>query len=165
VSLESGAIPRFATVSAFDPAGRKLLTDTRAPTDRGFVYFEQIPAGAWNLLVSAPGAAPAWVSAEVPGTVRGVVLPSAAPLTVRVPALMETGGAGTLTLASPAGEPFFQVEPGGELRSRWTVSAGLFTLPDVPAGSWSVRVDGARGGTWLATAVTDGRTPSEVSLE
>jgi protocatechuate 3,4-dioxygenase beta subunit len=165
VSLDSGDVPRVATVSAFDSAGRKLLTDTRTPTDRGFVYFEQFPAGTWNLLVSAPGAAPRWVTAEVPGSVPGVVLAHAAPLTVRVPALMEAGAAGTLTLTLPSGDPYFQVEPGGDTRSQWSVSAGLITLPDVPAGVWSLRVDAARGGTWLETVVTDGRTPSQVSLE
>ncbi len=165
VHLESGAVPRFATVSAFDSSGRKVLTDTRIPTGRGFVHFEQLPAGNWNLLVSAPGAAPKWITAEVPGSAPGVILSHAAPLTVRVPALMEAGAAGSLTLTLPGGGLFLQVEPGGDIRSRWTVSAGLVTLPDVPAGVWSVRVDGARGGTWVGTAVTDGRTPSQVSLE
>jgi hypothetical protein len=78
---------------------------------------------------------------------------------------MEAGAAGTLTLTLPSGDPYFQVEPGGDIRSRWSVSAGLITLPDVPAGVWSLRVDAARGGTWLETVVTDGRTPSQVSLE
>lgn len=165
VRLDSGAVPRFATVSAFDSSGRKVLTDTRVPTDSGFVHFEQFPAGTWNLLVSAPGAAPKRLTAEVPGVVPGVILSQAAPLTVRVPALREAGAAGSITLSLPGGDPFYQVEPGGDVRSRWTVSAGLVTLPDVPAGVWSVRVDGARGGTWLGTAVTDGRTPSQVSLE
>lgn len=165
VRFDSGEVPSFVTVSAFDAAGNKRFTDTRYLTDRGYVSFEQLPAGTWNLLVSAEGGAPAWISVTAPGYEPGVVLSHAAPLVVRVPALMEAGAAGTLTLAGEDGEPFFQVEPGGAIRSQWTVSAGLVTLTNVPAGVWSVRVDGARGGTWIGTAVTDGRAPSQVSLE
>lgn len=165
VHLESGGVPRMATVSAFDGSGHLLVNDTRRVSDRGFVYFGQIPAGVWNLLVSAPGAAPAWVTAEVPGSNPEVVLPPAAPLVVRVPALMQADATGTLTVAGENGDPFFQVDPTGEIQSQWTLSAGLVTLSDVPAGIWSLRVDGAQGETWLGTVVTDGRTPSQVNLE
>lgn len=165
VHLESGGVPRMATVSVFDESGRMVLTDTRSVTDRGFVHFAQIPAGVWDLLVSAPGAAAAWVRAEVPDSAPQVVLPSAAPLVVRVPALMAADAAGTLAVVGEGGEPYFQVDPVGEIRSRWTLTAGLVTVPDLPAGVWTLRVDGAEGGTWIGTTVTDGRTPSQVSLE
>jgi protocatechuate 3,4-dioxygenase beta subunit len=165
VHLENGGVPRAVTVSAFDRGGAKLLTDTRPTTDRGYVYFDQIPAGAWNLLVTAPGAASAWITAEVPGMVPPVSLPPAAPLTVRVPALMEAGAAGILTVAAQSGEPFFQVEPAGDVRSRWTLSGGLVTVDDLPAGVWTLRVEAAQGATWLGTAATDGLAPSQVSLE
>jgi hypothetical protein len=165
VHLESGGVPQMATVSAFDAAGHLAVTDTRRVSDRGFVYFSQIPAGTWNLLVSAAGAAPTWLTAEVPGHPPEVVLPPAAPLVVRVPALMAADATGTLAIAQPSGEPFFQVDPTGQVQSRWTLSGGLVTLPDVPAGVWSLRVDGADGGTWLGSVVTDGRTPKQVSLE
>lgn len=165
VHLENGGVPRAVTVSAFDPAGGKRLTDTRPTTDRGFVYFDQIPAGTWNLLLSAQGAAPAWITAEVPGMVPPVYLPPAAPLTVRVPALMEAGAAGVLTVAAQSGEPFFQVEPAGDVQSRWTLSGGLVTVDDLPAGVWTLRVEAAQGATWLGTAATDGLAPSQVSLE
>jgi hypothetical protein len=120
---------------------------------------------SWNLLVSASGTAPTWVRAEVPGNRPEVVLPPAAPLEVRVPELMESGAAGSLSLASGAGTLFFQVDPAGEIRTRWTVHAGLQTLADVPAGSWVVRVDGAQGGTWTGVVETDGRSPARVILE
>jgi hypothetical protein len=84
---------------------------------------------------------------------------------VRVPALMQADATGTLTVAGENGDPFFQVDPTGEIQSQWTLSAGLVTLSDVPAGIWSLRVDGAQGETWLGTVVTDGRTPSQVNLE
>jgi len=165
VRLDTGEVPGLATVSAFDAAGRRLVTDTRPLSDKGFVHFAQFPPGAWNLLVSTPGAAPAWITATVPGAAEPVLLSPAAPLTVRVPALLDPGGAATLAVFSPAGETFFQIEPGGAMRTRWTLSGGSVTLADVPAGVWSLRVDGVQGRTWFGTAVTDGRTPSQVSLE
>jgi hypothetical protein len=165
VHLADGGTPRFATVSAFDASGRLVIHDSRVVSDRGFAFFDQIPAGTWNLLVSASGTAPTWVRAEVPGNRPEVELPPAAPLEVRVSELMESGAAGSLSLASGAGTLFFQVDPAGEIRTRWTVHAGLLTLADVPAGSWVVRVDGAQGGTWTGVVETDGRSPARVILE
>jgi len=165
VHLASGGVPPMATVSAFDAAGHLAVTDTRRVSDRGFVYFSQIPAGTWNLLVSAAGAAPTWLTAEVPGPPPEVVLPPAAPLVVRVPVLMAADATGILAVTRPSGEPFFQIDPTGQVQSQWTLSGGLVTVSDFPAGVWSLRVDGSDGGTWLGTVVTDGRTPSQVSLE
>jgi protocatechuate 3,4-dioxygenase beta subunit len=165
VHLAAGGVPRMATVSAFDPSGRLVVHDTRVVSGRGFVYYDQIPAGTWDLLVSAPGTAPTWVRAEVPDSRPQVVLPPAAPLSVRVPVLVETDAAGTLTVVSESGQPFFQVDPAGEIRTRWTLSGGLITLADVPAGTWLMRVDGAQGGTWTGAVATDGRSPVQVTLE
>jgi hypothetical protein len=165
VRLASGEVPGLVTVAVFDAAGGLLVTDTRGPTDAGYVAFEQVPAGTWRALVGAVGAAPVWIAAAVPGPEVEVVLAPGAPLTVRVPALIATGSAATLTLAGGAGNPFFQVEPGGAIRSRWSLATGLITLADVPAGVWTLRVDDLEGGTWAGTAVTDGAAPAVVTLE
>lgn len=164
VRAGSGPPPGFVTVSAFDASGRKVHTDTKTVTDNGFAYFQQLPPGRWNLLVDAQGTAAEWVSAEVPGAAE-VVLSPAALLSVRVPALMESGGAGTVTVVSASGESFFEVEPGGTLRDRWPLEDGLATVPDLPAGEWTVRVTSAAGEVWTAPAATDGVAPAQVSLE
>lgn len=164
VRAGTGPPPGFVTVSAFDGSGRKIHTDTERVTDNGFAYFQQLPPGRWNLLVDAQGTAAEWVSAEVPGA-QEVVLSPAALLSVRVPALIESGGAGTVTVASASGEPFFEVEPGGTLRDRWPLEHGLATVPDLPAGEWTVRVTSAGGEAWTAPAATDGVTPAQVTLE
>lgn len=161
--LDTGEVPGLVTVSAFTPEGDLLLSDTKPLSDTGRTYYSQLPAGTWNLLVSTEGAAAQWTRAEVPGAVQ-LVLRSAAPLTVRVPALMESGGAATLTVLGADGQAFFQVQPGGEIRSRFPVVGGVVTVPDVPAGAWRLQVVGADGTVREGQATTDGRTPVAVSL-
>lgn len=165
VHLSSGGAPRFATVNAFDPSGRNVLNETIPVTDRGYLALGELPAGSWNLLVSAAGGAPTWVQTTVPGPTPEVVLPPAAPLTVRVPALADSGAAGILTLTGERGDLHLHVDPGGSPADRWTITAGLATLTDVPAGVWTVRVEGTHGGAFLGTVTTDGLTPQQISLE
>lgn len=161
--LDTGEIPGLVTLSAFTPEGDLLLTDTKPLSDNGRAHFSQLPAGRWSLLVSTEGAAAQWAEAEVPGAVQ-LVMRSAAPLTVRVPPLMDSGGSASLTILGADGQAFFQVQPGGEIRSRWTVAGGVVVVPNVPAGVWRLQVVGSDGPVWAGQAATDGRTPVEVSL-
>jgi protocatechuate 3,4-dioxygenase beta subunit len=165
LKLVSGEIPGVTTLSLFDTEGRKILTDTRAPTDAGYVHFPLAPKGTWRLLVSTPGAAPTELTATIPGPLVELTLPSAAPLTVRVPALVEYPSAALLTLLASDGQPIRRVDPGGDIRRQWPFIGGRATVDDLPAGHWTVRIEAEDGRQWDRRAITDGALPVVVTVE
>lgn len=165
VRLASGRTPRFVHLRALDAGGLLAVAETRVADDGGYVRFPTVPAGAWELLVSAPDAAAVRVAAEVPGDPVEVVLPSAGRLEVRVPALLETEEVATVAVADAAGRPFVDVDAGGELRDTWRLVGGRATVPGVPAGVWTLLASSPAGRSWTATVTTTGGPVVEVILE
>jgi hypothetical protein len=166
VRIDGGRTPGFVTVSAIDPAGRIFLTERQPPGEGGRVRLATLPPGSWTLLVSAPGAAVTPVAATVPGDPVPVTLPPAAPLRVRVPALLESGLTATLIILGRDGQPLQAIDPASGLPTReWRVAAGTATAEGIPAGLWTLRVITADGQTLQREVATSGLAETQVDLK
>lgn len=165
VRLAAGGTPPQVTVSAFDSEGRLVHTEMLGLTADGHGVVSALPTGSWQLQVSAPGGAPAWVAAEVPGDPLPVILPAGGALRVRVPALLEEGLSGGLTLTDAAGRPFLAPDGAGVLRTVWPLEGGVTVLDGVPEGVWTLTATGPRGRTWQTQVAVPGGGEVDVRLE
>jgi hypothetical protein len=154
VRLASGRPPPVASVAVLDAAGGAVHAVTQALTADGAAWFGSVPAGAWTLLVSAPGGVPVRVAATVPGEPLAVALPDAARLRVRVPVLVESNLNARLELADAAGRLFEGADIAGLPRRWWPVAGGTAVVDGVAAGAWSLRVTAADGQVWAGAATT-----------
>ncbi|HEX6865135.1 MAG TPA: carboxypeptidase-like regulatory domain-containing protein, partial [Thermoanaerobaculia bacterium] len=155
VRFASGGRPPHVSAAVLDGSGRQVLFEIRAVDPSGRARFPTVPAGSWEVLVSAPGAALASVSARVPGAPVPVVLRNAGRLTVRIPALAGSDQVATLTLTGEGGA-FRALSPYGTVRTQWTVEGGKAIVEGVPAGTWSLSVTAPDGKSWSGTATTAG---------
>jgi hypothetical protein len=162
VRLASGGRPPHVSAAVLDGTGRQILFEVRAVDPSGRVRFPTVPAGSWEVLVSAPGAALASVPARVPGGPVPVALRNAGRLTVRVPALASSDQVAVLTLSSEGGA-FRNLSPYGTVQNQWTVEGGKAIVEGVPAGTWSLTVTAPDGKSWSGTATTAG-ADQEVGL-
>ncbi len=165
VRLASGRTPRFVHMAVHDAAGRQIMAESRVPDAGGHVRFATVPPGTWELRVGAFEGAMRHLTMTVPGEPLAVVLQDAGRLRVRVPALLETPSMATLQVWRQDGRPFRQLAMGGELRGEWPVVAGVATVPEVPAGVWTLRVAAPDGAVWEGVAVTTGGPDVEAILE
>jgi hypothetical protein len=161
VHLASGTVPAEVEVRA-EAAG---LAERRKVERDGHVRLPSLPAGTWNLAVTAPGGSPVRVVAQVPGPAVAVILPDAAPLQVEVPALLESDLIGSLRLADAAGRLLEIVSPAGQLGSQTALVAGRALVPAVPAGAWNLQAETPDGRRWSAVVTTDGRSSLVLRLE
>lgn len=164
VRLASGAVPRFAAVGIFDAGGQPLVAESRNLDADGFARFDTVPAGDWEIVVSAPGGAVTRVAVEVPGEPLAVVLPDAGRLSVRVPEMLETDRVAALTVHDAAGRLLEGLDEAGALRRQWTLAGGVAVVDGVPAGVWTLRVTAAER-RWEGVAVTSGTGEVEAILE
>ncbi|HSF39650.1 MAG TPA: carboxypeptidase-like regulatory domain-containing protein [Thermoanaerobaculia bacterium] len=155
VRFASGGRPPHVTAAVLDASGRPILFEVRPVDASGRARFPTVPAGSWEVLVSAPGAALASVPARVPGGPVPVVLRSAGRLTVRVPALASSDQVATLTL-SGSGGAFRTLSVYGTVQSQWAVEGGKAIVEGVPAGTWSLTMTAPDGKSWSGTATTAG---------
>jgi len=165
VRLAAGGTPPQVTVSAFDPEGRLVHAETLGLTADGHGVVGALAAGSWQLQVTAPGGAPVWVAAEVPGDPVPVILPAGGALRVRVPALLEAGLSGGLTLTDAAGRPFLAPDRAGVLRTVWPLEGGVTVLDGVPEGVWTLTATGPEGRTWQTQVTVPGGGEVDVRLE
>jgi len=169
VGLAGGRPPASVTVSASAPSGppdQIFLTERLPVGEEGRVRLATLPPGSWALLVSAPGAAVTSVPAAVPGPPVSVILPPAAPLRVRVPALLRSGLIASLAILGRDGQPLQAVDPASGLPARaWRVAGGSALVDGVPAGVWTLRVSAADGQVWQREATTSGLAETRVDVE
>ena len=164
VSLASGEIPPAVTVLVVDPAGQALLTESRAADGAGRVRLPTVPAGSWQVVVSAPGTAASSVSAEVPGPPVSVRLRPAGSFDVRVPALATSDLTADIRLVGPDQRPLSTLEPARGLVDSWQLVAGRTRVGGVPPGLWQLRVTAADGQVWSDTAVAEPGQQVDVEL-
>lgn len=160
-----GPPPRMTTIVVLDDTGRAVHFEEPVLSPLGHGFLTQLAEGRWSLLVKAAGAAVAAVPATLPGPAVEVVLPPAAPLTVRVPELTDWRQPASLSILAADGSAWFDVAPGGSLQAAWPLAGGTVTVPDLPAGAWRLVVTAADGRAWSAVATTDGASPAEVRLD
>jgi len=165
VRRSEGPPPIRATVVVFGQDGRSVHAEEALLSAYGYGYLRQVPPGSWTLLIKAPGSAAAIARVTVPGDPLEVTLPPGAPLTVRVPALLESNAAAVLTVTAADGTRHLGVDPGGTLRQSWPLTGGKATVPDLPAGSWLLEVTAVDGRLWTASAVTAGDAAAIVEIE
>jgi hypothetical protein len=134
---------------------------TYSPTGDGTVAVDVVPAGTWQLLVSAAGTATVETTVRVPGPTVPVALPAARTLTVRAPAFAESRA--TLTLTGQDGRPFRQLVQTA-LQDRFLLVRGQAQVTGLPHGSWALRVEGEDGSVLSGVASTEGGV-TEVVLE
>jgi uncharacterized GH25 family protein len=135
-------------VAALDAGERSVLHGQYSAGEGGVVRLDELPAGSWTLLVTSGGSATASIAVESPGAAVPVRLPEAGILQVRVTELEGTGLQASARLLDAAGRAyrsalFFQT------MTKWPLFDGVGTIPQVPAGTWTLEVstpDGER--TW-----------------
>ncbi|HKV09141.1 MAG TPA: carboxypeptidase-like regulatory domain-containing protein, partial [Thermoanaerobaculia bacterium] len=155
VRFASGGRPPHVAAAVLDASGRPVLFEIRPVDASGRARLATVPAGSWEVLVSAPGAALASVPARVPGGLMPVVLQNAGRLTVRVPALAGSDQVAVLTLAGDGGV-FRNLSPYGTVQTQWAVEGGKAIVEGLPAGTWSLTVTAPDGKSWSGTATTAG---------
>lgn len=165
VRLGSGRRPPFVHLAVFDTAGRPLLVESRKVDGAGTAFFPTVPAGEWELLVGAPGGAPARVRVSVPDEPAEVVLADAGRLKVRLPGLVESNVQARLRLAGPDAVSFRSFDHDtGRIRDFWELRNGTAVVEGVPAGEWSIEIVAANGATWQGVVVATGAPLTEVEM-
>ncbi len=166
VGLASGRIPPYATVAVIAPSGHTLLSESRSLDAEGRVRFPTVPAGRWEILVSAPAAAARSLTVDVPEDPVVLILSEAGRLRIRVPGLMEPHLMATLTLTDPSGQPLRSLDPvTATPASAWPVAGGTALVEGVPAGPWVARVESSDGRSWSGTLVAQETGETTVTLD
>lgn len=123
--------------------------------EKGSVRLTRLPAGSWEIRVSARGAALTTVQAVAPGPPVPVTLRPQARLELTVPDLIDDDTVATVELLGPGGQPLSLLGT----RSSIVLRRGRGSLDQLPAGNWTLRVTTADGRAWSAPVVTrPGRT-------
>jgi hypothetical protein len=164
VQLADGTIPEYVTLWGRSGRGESF-SETRAVWREGLTPFSTLPAGDWELWISATGGTAVPRRVSVPSEPLALVLPNAGALQVRVPALVEGEPPALLTVLGADGRAHLHLAWGGQLQTSWPLTAGRATVEGVPAGSWSLEVQTADGRHFVGTAVTTGGPLVEVQLE
>lgn len=154
-----------ASLHVLDANGGVLLSETRGLAHGGYARFPTVPAGTWEVVVTAPGGAATRFTARVPGEALEVVLPPAARLEVRVPALIETNRVATLSLLGPDGRPFRGPGSIGNLQEQWTLQGGAGVVEGLQAGVWTLVVSAPDGQTWQENVALAYGKQAQVILE
>jgi protocatechuate 3,4-dioxygenase beta subunit len=163
--LPSGAIPDQLTIAVLDPAGSLLTGGNFATGENGKVRISTVPAGSWELLVSASGSAVSNLRADAPGDTLMVGLQPACRLVVNVPELADSETIAMVRLRGSDGLPFRSPGFGGMPRSEWRVRAGRTELNTLPPGNWTINVNTSDGRSWTGSATTTAGLMAEATLE
>jgi uncharacterized GH25 family protein len=163
--LPSGGVPSEVRVAVLDPAGGALLAGEYATGEHGSVRLSSVPPGTWSIVVSAGGSATTTVQAQAPGATITVPLPPATALRVSVPALGNTGGMATASVADSRGRPFHSLTWDGRPQREFRMAGGQLEFASLPPGSWRVTVAAPDGQTWTGTATTTPGTTTTLNLE
>ncbi len=166
LQMATGQHPPHATVNVFDEAGRILVAESRPVDAAGQVRFPTVPPGQWSLLVVAPGSAPVQAVATIPGEPLSLVLPEGKSLTVRVPALIGSRQAASVSLLGTTGHPFVGIGSTADgAQTMWRLVGGAAVVEGVPAGLWIVQVAAADGQIWSAATDVGSLHGAEITLE
>jgi hypothetical protein len=163
VRLASGEVPHLLHVLARNGEGATVLAGTYMQKS-GTTELSSLPAGTWQLTVSAPGGGVAMATVTVPGEPVPLTLPPAGRLQVRIPDLTTENRLATLRLLRQGQEPFWTLGPGGTVTQSWTMHGGNATVDGVPAGVWAVIAEASDGRVWSGSVVTQGTGEASVSL-
>lgn len=165
VRLASGEAPPIVHYLALSDANGAALAGSLVPDTRGLVRLPTSGSGSWRISLDAPGGGAAELMAHAPGPPLPVMLPPAAPLAVRVPALYTSDERAQVSIVSPEGTPLHAVGLGGSRVESWPMVGGRVIIDDLPAGTWIVYAATADGRRWGGVALATGTAPAAVVLE
>lgn len=163
--LPSGGVPSELRLAVLDPAGGALISGNYATGENGRVRLSSVPAGSWEIIVSAPGSATSALRAQAPGETVAVALRPASRLKVVVPALAGSGKLAMARVQGSGGQPFRTLSWTGQPQAEWPMDGGQIEFASLPPGSWSVSVAASDGNSWQGSAVTTPGSTVELRLE
>ena len=163
--LPSGRPPDEVRVAVIDPSGAPLVSGVYATGENGRVRLSSVPAGTWEIVVSAAGSATANQRASAPGEAIPVALQPATVLRVRVPELQTSNLVATVQLQDTQGRPFRSLEWSGRPQSDYRMYGRQVEFASLPPGNWSVTVATADGRSWQGQSVTNSGAASELVLD
>ncbi|HKH49700.1 MAG TPA: carboxypeptidase-like regulatory domain-containing protein [Thermoanaerobaculia bacterium] len=165
VRRASGGPPGLLRLRVISPSGAPIVTEIRPVGSDGKVRLSSVPAGSWVLLAASSNAALTAAQVAVPGETIDLVLPDAARIAVRVPALVTTDSIASLKIVGSDGSAFQTLDLAGNLEQQWQLIAGTAIVESVPAGSWVVTATAPDGRQWALPVTTDGRADVQIDLE
>ena len=163
--LPGGAPPDEVRVAVLDGSGSPLVFGNHRTGENGKVRLASVPAGSWEVLLSAAGSGVARVQVQAPGPPLAVALPPACVLRVRVPELDEGGTAARLTVSGAAGGVYRSLDWTGRPYSERVVERGGALVTSMPPGTWNVSVRADDGRAWQGTATTAPGAEALLTLE
>lgn len=166
VRRASGRPPALVHLQARGPQGEVVLAETHQPDASGQMRLGTLPAGTWSLVIGGVGGAAVTTTVTVPSEQPvAVTLPDAAPLRVRVPALMASNLNASLVILGANQQPFWTLGPGGRPEQQWQLTGGTAVVEGVPAGAWTLQVRSPDGQSWVGQVTTSGVSEAFVNLE
>jgi len=153
--LPSGAPPDEISVAVLDAGGGSLSSGSYSTGENGRVRLSSVPAGRWELIVSAAGAATSTIPVQAPGPPVPVQLQPATSLRVVVAELRGTTNLATVSVTGSDGRPFRTLSWTGQPRSEWRMEGGQLEFASLPPGTWTVTVVTTDGRRWAGSATTN----------
>lgn len=146
VALDSGGVP--PSVNAAVLAGDQVVVSGRFDTtEGGRLRLGEVPAGSFELLVSAPGFATREVGVTSPGRLDTLVLTSGGSVVVRL-GDVEDDVVVTVELLGADSRPYRWLGWGGRVLRESRIRSGEGTLEGVAPGTWMVRATAPDGRSW-----------------
>ena len=163
--LPNGVPPDEISVSVLDAGGGSLSSGSYSTGENGRVRLSSVPAGRWELIVSAAGAATSTIAVQAPGPPVPVQLQPATSLRVEVAELQGTTTLATIGVTDSNGRPFRSLSWTGQPRSEWRMESGRMEFASLPPGAWNVTVATADGRRWTGTATTSAGVGAVLQLD
>ena len=152
--LPSGAPPDEISVAVLDAGGGSLSGGSYTTGENGRVRLSSVPAGRWELIVSAAGAATSTIAVQAPGPPVPVQLQPATSLVVEVAELQGTSTLATVSVTGSDGRPFRTLSWTAQPRSEWRMEGGRLEFASLPPGAWNVTVVTIDGRRWAGSTTT-----------
>jgi len=164
VALATGGAPQRIHAAALR-GGEVVAAGNLETAENGAVRFTEVPPGAFELLVAAPGTVTVALPVVSPGRAGPVVLPAGGALRLIVPELESAPAPARATLVGPSGQPYRQVEWGGRVVTVTTLRGGRGAVSGLEPGLWTVDVTADDGRAWQGQARVTAGTTTDVTLD
>ncbi len=159
----TGAPVTQLSFAVIDADGRTLVAGRRHADESGRVRLPSVPAGTFELLLAAPGAAVNRLTVDHRTSPVEIDLAAGCRLEVTVEELAADQLNGTLRLYTADGRPFITPRWGLALQE-WQMTFGAHWVEALPAGSYTAEVTAADGRSWRGTARVTPGAPNRLDL-
>ncbi len=162
VTLPSGLPAAELYAALLDDSGRTLSSGVYSSGAEGTVL--SVPAGEFELLVSAADTATASLRARSPGEPLAIALRAEALLEVRVPALAGEPALAVARVTGADGRPFRSLR-WSITSTEWPLADGRTIVGGLAPGPWIVTVEAPDGRRWQGQATLAAGANPELVLE